>query len=227
MGGFVPFTATDYPGKLAAVVFCQGCPWRCPYCHNPHLLPRRGGSGPSWREIAAFLGRRAGLLDAVVFSGGEPTIQPGLLEAVKEAKDLGFAVGLHTAGVHPARLEKLLPWLDWVGFDVKAPFEAYGTVTRVPGSGARALASLRLLLESGAAHEVRTTVHPALLSEADLLGLARSLAAMGVRHYVLQAFRPQGCTDAALARTGEGHRPAPALLQAIGGLFETFSVRGA
>lgn len=227
MGGFVPFTATDYPGKLAAVVFCQGCPWRCPYCHNPHLLPRRGGSGPTWREIAAFLYRRAGLLDAVVFGGGEPTIQPGLLDAVKEAKDLGFALGLHTAGIHPARLERLLPWLDWVGFDVKAPFEAYGAVTRVPGRGVRAGASLRLLLASGAAHEVRTTVHPALLSEADLLKLARSLAEMGVRHYALQAFRSRGCADAALARAGEGRWPAPALLQAIGGLFETYFVRGA
>lgn len=227
MGGLVPFTASDYPGKLAAVVFCQGCPWRCGYCHNPHLLSRRGGAELSWQEIVGFLRRRAGLLDAVVFSGGEPTLQPGLPSAVKEAKDLGFAVGLHTAGIYPAKLARLLAFLDWVGFDAKAPFDAYVAVTRVPGSGARVLASLRLVLASSVAYEVRTTIHPALTSEGDLLRLAHSLAEMGVRHYVLQAFRPQGCADPALARAGAGSGPTPALLQAIGPLFETFSVRGA
>lgn len=227
MGGLVPFTATDYPGKLAAVVFCQGCPWRCPYCHNPHLLPLRGENEASWWEIARFLESREGLLDAVVFSGGEPTLHPGLPDVVRDTKALGFAVGLHTAGIYPAKFERLLPWLDWVGFDVKGPFEAYEAVTRVSGSGARALASLRLLLASGTAHEVRTTVHPALLSETDLLKLAHRLARMGVRHYALQAFRAQGCADPALARAGAGFWPSPALLQTIGRQFDTFVVREA
>ena len=170
--------------------------------------------------------RRMGLLDTVVFSGGEPTLQPGLLDAVKEAKALGFSVGLHTAGIYPAKFERLLPWLDWVGFDVKAPFEAYDTVTRVPGSGARALASLRLLLASGVDHEVRTTVHPALLSATDLLDLVHSLVEMGVRHYVLQAFRSQGCADSTLTAAQRGNPFSDALVRSLAPLFETFYVRG-
>ncbi|MBI3069525.1 MAG: 4Fe-4S cluster-binding domain-containing protein, partial [Betaproteobacteria bacterium] len=72
VGGLVPLTTTDYPGRLAAVVFCQGCPWRCGYCHNPHLLPARRTAPIAWHAVRDFLERRRGLLDAVVFSGGEP-----------------------------------------------------------------------------------------------------------------------------------------------------------
>ena len=75
VGGYVPFSSTDYPGKLAAVVFVQGCPWRCTYCHNPHLQPRQQPPGsPSWEQIRKRLQGRQGLLDAVVFSGGEATL---------------------------------------------------------------------------------------------------------------------------------------------------------
>ncbi len=77
VGGFVPFTSTDYPGALAAVVFCQGCPWRCGYCHNPHLIAARGDDERDFARIVDWLGTRRGLLDAVVFSGGEPTAQAG------------------------------------------------------------------------------------------------------------------------------------------------------
>ena len=78
IGGFVSFTATDYPGKLAAVVFCQGCPWRCGYCHNPHLQERTRDSPLSWSALLTGLERRVGLLDAVVFCGGEATMDPAL-----------------------------------------------------------------------------------------------------------------------------------------------------
>ena len=81
IGGFTPFTTTDYPGQLAAVVFCQGCPWRCAYCHNPHLLPVEGPESHAWPDLLRFLASRRGLLDAVVFSGGEPTLQGGLADA--------------------------------------------------------------------------------------------------------------------------------------------------
>lgn len=76
VGGLVPFTATDYPGQFAAVVFVQGCPWRCGYCHNPHLQPRSQPAEIEWDALLAFLARRVGLIDAVVFSGGEPSIDP-------------------------------------------------------------------------------------------------------------------------------------------------------
>lgn len=198
VGGFTPFTATDYPGQLAAVVFVQGCAWRCGYCHNPHLQQRPATSPLDWRDILATLARRRGLLDAVVFSGGEPTTDPALADAMRQVRALGFKVGLHTACIYPDRLAAVLPLADWVGFDVKAPFDDYHIITRVPGSGVAARACVQAILASGVAYECRTTVHPDLLPAEALLRMADELCALGVERYVIQQFRPQGCSDAAL-----------------------------
>lgn len=202
VGGFTPFTATDYPGHLAAVVFVQGCAWRCGYCHNPHLQSRPARSPLDWRDLLAFLERRRGLLDGVVFSGGEPTTDAALPEAIRQVRALGFKVGLHTAGLYPERLVAVLPLVDWVGFDVKAPFADYETVTGVPGSGIPARACVAAVVASGVASECRTTVHPALLSPAALLALAGELSAIGVRRWVIQQFRAQGCVDNVLRADG-------------------------
>lgn len=198
LGGLTPLSLTDYPGLLSAVLFCQGCPWSCVYCHNPHLLAAEVPPERDWRSVLDFLRRRVGLLDAVVFSGGEPTLQSGLAGALREVRRLGFRLGLHTAGPYPERLAEVLPLLDWVGFDVKAPFESYDRVSGVSGSGAKARESLRLLVESGVDHECRTTVHPALFSAPELAALSESLFSLGARRHVLQAFRSAGCRDAAL-----------------------------
>jgi pyruvate formate lyase activating enzyme len=156
VGGLTRCSASDYPGKLAAVVFCQGCAWRCGYCHNAELQSAHGRAEIAWPEVVAFLERRRGLLDAVVFSGGEPTLQRGLAHAMRAVKALGYLVGLHTAGIVPSRLEMVLPLLDWVAMDVKAQFAAHERVTRVRGSGARAERSLRLIRASGVACEFHT-----------------------------------------------------------------------
>jgi pyruvate formate lyase activating enzyme len=198
VGGFVPFTLTDYPGALVAVVFCQGCPWRCGYCHNSHLIAARGDDEREFARMLDWLGTRRGLLDAVVFSGGEPTAQAELPAAIAAVRTLGFKVGLHTGGAFARRLAELLPLVDWVGIDVKAPRVEYETVTSVANSGAPAFASLDLVLASGVAHEVRTTVHPALTPPAALERLARELAERGVIRWVLQPFRARGCANDAL-----------------------------
>ena len=101
IGGVVPFTTTDFPGKLAAVLFLQGCPWRCGYCHNPHLHAARGRREHGWEETLRWIGRRRGLLDAIVFSGGEPTSQKMLATAMRTIREMGFAVGLHSGGAYP------------------------------------------------------------------------------------------------------------------------------
>ena len=189
VGGLTPLSATDYPGHLAAVVFCQGCPWRCAYCHNPHLIPPRACAQIEWPALMHFLARRVGLLDAVVFSGGEPTMQPGLAQALSEVKAMGFKCGLHTAGAYPEHLVSVLPLLDWVGFDIKAPFTDYAQITQAPGSGNSAEASLQALLASGVSYECRTTVDLQFFDSKKLIDLAQSLAASGVRHYVLQTCR--------------------------------------
>jgi len=224
IGGVTPLSTTDYPDHLSAVVFCQGCPWRCGYCHNPHLIPAAGDAGVDWGEVTAFLGWRVGLLDAVVFSGGEPTLQPGLAVGMHLVRSMGFKVGLHTAGMYPERLGRLLPLLDWVGLDIKAPFSDYARVTGVPGSGVRARLSLDLILESGAAYECRTTVDPGRIGERDVQEIAQTLAALGVRHYALQACRGG---DGAGPSGGEGSDWFERLGRRVAPLFEHFTLRPA
>lgn len=192
-------STVDWPGKLAAVVFVQGCPWRCTYCHNEAILDPRARGEYLWSDIVDFLSRRRRLLDGVVFSGGEPTIDRHLPDAIRQVSELGFKVALHTGGPWPGRLEKVLaPGLvDWVGLDIKHLPEKYADVTGRPLSGQAAWRSLDLLLESGVAHEVRTTVDPTVHTRADLLELAARLRARvvngnRVQRHVLQEARPDG-----------------------------------
>ena len=226
IGGVTPLSTTDYPGKLSAVVFCQGCPWRCDYCHNPHLLARRGSDEIAWKNIVAFLEGRRGLLDAVIFSGGEPTQQAGIADAMREVRNMGFRVGLHTAGIYPRRLKALLPLADWVAMDIKAPFDQYAATTGRREGGASALKSMRLILASGVDHEFRTTVHPSLLTPESLTALAHALAESGVRKYVLQEFRARGCASAKLRNDARSYL-VDSFCEPLAPLFDTFSVRRA
>jgi pyruvate formate lyase activating enzyme len=225
VGGLTPCSTTDWPGQLSAVVFCQGCPWRCSYCHNPHLLPSRGANELAWVDVLAFLRRRVGLLDAVVFSGGEPLAQAALVDAIRAVRQLGFRVGLHTGGAYPSRLSYLLPFLDWVGFDFKAPVPDYPAITGAPGSGRKALASARALIRSGVQHEFRTTVHRRWHDATTLVSMADQLAALGVRRYVLQAFRAQGCADTALENDAPVALLEDSRIEKFAHRFESFALR--
>ena len=188
IGGLTPLSSCDWPGELVATVFCQGCGWRCGYCHNADLQPVADGA-VAWKTVVAFLQDRAGLLDGVVFSGGEPLLQSALADAIAETKALGFKIGLHTSGAVPSRFADLLPRLDWVGFDVKAPFADYPRITGAPSSGADAERALGDLLSSGKPQEIRTTIHPRLISGDALIRLGRDLVALGISQWVLQPFR--------------------------------------
>jgi pyruvate formate lyase activating enzyme len=158
IGGLTPLSLGDYPDRLAAVVFCQGCAWRCTYCHNPELQAARGRTEIRWRAVLDFLERRRGLLDAVVFSGGEPTLQRSLKDAIQTVKQMGYLVGLHTAGILPRMLERVLPLVDWVGMDLKADWNDHSRVTRVAGSGLRAKRSMELIRASGVACHFHTLI---------------------------------------------------------------------
>ncbi|MGC5698985.1 anaerobic ribonucleoside-triphosphate reductase activating protein [Pseudomonas sp. NFXW11] len=224
VGGLVPLTTLDYPGRLACVLFCQGCAWRCRYCHNPQLIAPRGAGERSWDEILAFLQRRQGLLEAVVFSGGEPTLQESLPAAMAQVRQMGFKVGLHSAGIKPEALARALPQADWVGFDVKSLAEDCQAITGVRGSGAANWRSLEYLLASGVEHECRTTVHWHLIDLPRLMTLGRRLQAQGVRRFVVQLVRTTQMLDADLplampqAALGE-------LWAGLGALFADFELR--
>ncbi len=190
VAGLQPFSSVDFPGRLAAVVFLQGCPWRCGYCHNPGLQSRGPGAGLRWPELRDWLARRLGRLDGVVFSGGEPSLDPALPDVLDELRAMGYALGLHTAGLAPRRLAVLLPRLDWVGLDIKAaPADAalHDRITGRRGSVRAVRESLALLQSGGVDFECRSTVHPAWFTDADVLRLVRELA--NVPRHVLQLAR--------------------------------------
>ncbi|UVL59461.1 anaerobic ribonucleoside-triphosphate reductase activating protein [Pseudomonas sp. B21-032] len=224
VGGMVPLTTLDYPGKLACVLFCQGCAWRCRYCHNPQLIPPRGRDELPWAQVLAFLQRRRGLLDAVVFSGGEATLQDSLPEAMAQVRAMGFAIGLHSAGIKPDAFARALPGADWVGFDVKALAEDCQLVTGVRGSGQANWRSLDSLLASGVDYECRTTVHWHLIDPPRLLTLARRLNALGVQRFVVQRVRTARMLDPQLPGAS-AHRLLPELWDTLHTLFPAFEVR--
>lgn len=211
IAGLTRLSTVDWPDRLVATVFLQGCPWDCFYCHNPALRAPRAPAAMSWQTLRAFLKKRRGLLDGVVFSGGEPTMQPALPAAIAAVRQLGFAVGLHTAGIYPAALARILPYVDWVGLDIKTSKRLYEKVTGYSNSAERSWGSLSVVLAESAAradtnrpldYEVRTTVHPEAADAAELAVLGHRLADAGVTCWALQRFRSEG-TRIPLPRVGE------------------------
>jgi pyruvate formate lyase activating enzyme len=222
IAGVTPFSTVDWPGKIACVAFLSGCPWSCPYCQNYQLRSIESATQTE-AELFEFLDRRVGLLDAVVFSGGEPLAQAGLPDVVRAVRDKGFLVGLHTCGAYPERLREVLPLVDWVGLDVKAPWDAYERVAGVPGAGEQARRSLDELLAAGVTFEARTTWHPDLLSEDDVARIAHDLASRGVTSWAVQAYRAVGTTGV-LANTTVYPHDVPTDLPS---LFERYEFRRA
>lgn len=198
IGGLTPLTTIDYPHHLSCVVYCQGCSWRCRYCHNPDLLVTNKASTHDWENVLKFLKRRTGLLEAVVFSGGEPLTQKHLLTSMLQVKELGFKIGLHTAGSLPKRLAQVLPYVDWVGFDVKDLSTRVDAITQVKDSGTNNWKSLKLLLSSAVDYQCRTTVHWQLIGAKRLTELTENLKQLGVKDYTVQLCRTQKMFDTSL-----------------------------
>jgi len=194
--GWMKTSLIDYPGKIATVLFTSSCNFRCPYCQNSELVLHPDGLpeiDPA--EIFQLLTRRRGLVDGVAITGGEPTLQKGLDDFLRKARELGLAIKLDTNGYRPQVLRELLEQglLDYVAMDVKAPLAKYSLAAGVPVDGRRIEESVRLVLSSGMEHEFRTTVVPGIVAPEDVEEIARLIAGAG--KYVLQQFRPQGTLD--------------------------------
>lgn len=188
VGGVVSLSTVDYPDYISLVIFLQGCGWRCKYCHNQHLQPIELSHSLPWEDILELLRSRRGFVDAVVFSGGEPLIQEALPDAIMEVKNMGFMIGLHTAGAVPEMLAKVAPMTDWIGFDVKNDFKDYELITGVPNSGKTALESLKLLVALNVNFEVRITMYKTLEISV-IVDLLKELSSMGVKTVALQKCR--------------------------------------
>ncbi len=198
LGGFLPLSLCDYPGKLAAVVFTQGCNYRCPFCHNGGLIAEKPATNLSVTCMLADLERRRSFLDAVVVSGGEPTLHCDLDKFLAALHGLGYAVKLDTNGSRPDVLRRLfdLHLVDYVAMDVKAPLSRYSALAGVSVDLAAIQESIRLIAESGIPHRFRTTWVSALLSSEEQ-GEIQALVPVGSIHR-FQEFRPESALDEAL-----------------------------
>ena len=196
IGGIQRFSLIDFPGKMSLIVFTRGCNFRCPYCHNPELVdPTRYVGALEEEQLWEFLQRRLHKLDAVVITGGEPTLHDGLELFIEKIKTMGFLVKLDTNGSNPRVLKNLLSEnrLDYVAMDIKAPLEKYSEVTRMPVDVKRIEESITLIRQSHLDHEFRTTIAKNLLSEDDVLSIAKMLR--GEKLYFLQNCVPTKVLD--------------------------------
>lgn len=194
IGGFIPFSLQDYPGAVAAIVFTRGCNFRCPFCHNKGLIPLdsqgRRYDDEKEQHILKFLHRRKGYLNGIVVSGGEPTIQEGLVEFLDEVKSLGYLVKLDTNGSHPDILQKVIEkkLVDMVAMDIKAPWDKYRELSGIDVDVNRIKRSILVLETTRVPHIFRTTFVPGLLVEDDIKEI-KSMLPSDATH-VVQPFMP-------------------------------------
>lgn len=187
IGGFQKTTLSDFPGKVASIVFLSGCNMRCGYCYNAPLakneLPDLGADA-----VFKQLRNRKKYVDAVVVTGGEPTIWPDLPDRLAQLKSEGFCVKLDTNGLNPDKLRQILQTgdVDYIAMDVKAPWKKYAGVCGTPLDERRIHESISLLKESGVNYEFRTTVAPGLTKD-DLRRIGHML--LPATRWFLQLFQ--------------------------------------
>ena len=175
----------DWPGRTVLTILLQGCPWSCTSCQTPELRDPLVPGTVTWQHLRDVISRSRSGLDGVVFSGGEPTRQDGLADAMEQVRALGLPVGLHTSGSYPQRFAAVLSLADRVVLEIKAPATLYRAVTGVGASAHKAFASLRLALDSGVDLQVRTLADRAVVTPEVLVGLRENLKAMGVKDHVV------------------------------------------
>ena len=197
IGGFQRFSLIDYPDKICAIVFTQGCNFRCPYCHNPELVEMKRSENIAFKEdeILSFLDRRRGKLNAVTITGGEPLLQLDLNAFLSAIKRLGYLVKLDTNGSFPLRLERIIQskFVDYVAMDIKTSLNKYNHVIKRKIDTRKILDSIRLIMDSGLDYEFRTTVVKALFEKDDFYRIGQLIK--NARLYVLQKFVPSKTLD--------------------------------
>lgn len=200
IGGLQPVTASDFPGRMAAIVFTQGCNFHCPFCHNGSLLPMDADARIAEHDVWSFLQKRQKLLDGVVISGGEPSLQSDLAGFCRQVKDMGFAVKLDTNGSRPGVIKALLDgnYVDFIAMDIKAPLSRLPELTGTVSHARQIRLSISLIAASGVDHLFRTTDVKPLLSSEDHRSI-KELVPPGSLH-VVQPFVAKNAMAASLRK---------------------------
>ena len=195
IAGLQKLTLLDFPGKEACTLFTRGCNFKCPFCHNASLVVRADEQKPySNAEILAFLKKRAGVLDGVAITGGEPTLMPGLYDFIKEVKALGYAVKLDTNGTRPEVIRRLVEdkLVDYVAMDIKNHPAKYAYTVGLAENYdlAPIIESKNYLMEGKVDFEFRTTVAKPFHTEEDFYLIGEWIK--GDEKYFLQQFKDSG-----------------------------------
>ena len=189
-GGLQKNSLIDFPGKVSCVLFLAGCNFDCPYCHNPDLAKDGLSSPPFLDEIGVydFLERRKGLLDGVVISGGEPTLENDLFPLCEKIKRMGYPIKLDTNGSRPRVIRQLIDGdlIDYIAMDIKTdPFQYSRFITKECNPD-HILTSIKIIMESSLAYEFRTTCAKPIVNEKGIENIARIIN--GANLYALQRF---------------------------------------
>jgi pyruvate formate lyase activating enzyme len=210
IAGFQPLSLIDFPGVISSIVFTQGCPFRCAYCHNPELIPVTTVHEEATvvvgkiKEETVFdhLKKHHHLIEGIVITGGEPTIHPDLPEFIQRVKRLGFKVKLDTNGVNPRMIQKLIDQklADFFAMDLKHLWEKYADVIGIENNTVieNCRETFHLIQESPIRHEFRTTVYAAYHTPETLLAISDQLK--DGEHYALQQVRYEKTRDTAIRK---------------------------
>jgi len=194
--GIIGTTLIDFPGRVATALFTAGCNFRCPFCHNPSLVKVANGCQAISRDtILKELARRRGFLDGVIVSGGEPMIQPDLVDFLTELRAVGLAIKIDTNGSRPNMLREVLArdLADFISMDLKATREKYALAAGIDVKAAKIDESIALIIRSGKEHEFRTTMVPGIVAAEDIRSMMPRIS--GAKRFVLQQFRPDVTLD--------------------------------
>jgi pyruvate formate lyase activating enzyme len=244
IAGFQKLTLLDYPGKLAATVFTVGCSFRCPFCHNPELvlnsplspLSRGGRKGGLEKEFFEFLKKRKGKLEGACITGGEPTIQPDIVDFIKKIKKMGFLVKLDTNGTRPDILKKVIDGklVDFIAMDIKNQPKKYLVTAgykKLAGTGhglavlERVKLSVELIMNSNIPYEFRTTAIPGIHTEKDFLAIAKWIK--GAEAYWLQRYQEKKILDPKLKKKTRGKKiDLDKIMSKISHNFGKMGIRG-
>ncbi len=193
ISGYLPLSLCDYPGKIAAMVFTQGCNFNCPWCHNRHLLPEQSSTetlDPEWILNELSNRKAKGLIQAIAISGGEPTLQHDLIDFLRQCRATGLLVKLDTNGSNPDVIQACFneQLIDFIAMDIKAPWDKYPTLVGGSCDVDAIHTTCMLIANSGIEHQFRTTRVDPLLTEADYTTIAAQIP-HGSPH-VWQTYRP-------------------------------------
>lgn len=194
LSGLQKLTLLDYPGLVACTVFTGGCNLRCPFCHNSSLvLPERLSQDTDEAEVLAFLKKRAGTLDGVAITGGEPLLHRDIDSFLCKVRELGYKIKLDTNGTFPDRLADIVErgLVDRVAMDIKNSPTLYGATVGISGLDLAPIEkSIRYLMENHVEYEFRTTVVKGLHTKESIVEAAQWIA--GANEYYLQQYKDSG-----------------------------------